>query len=259
MARILEVLILIIPISLATFLSFLNFLVLFNNYRKTGETTILHIAITFLASTVTFFILDITIFFESSNQSNLFLLANIFVWIIFLQVNQGFLSAFLNNTHFLERYLPGIFGSAIFMALLGALFPDRYFLMNPYKLELGIFLLSGLLVLYIFVVAWIRITNSLAQFEEEEAQLLLSTRRIIAIAPLCVTYTFISVFFWLTTKGLTKLSLNIYSWELIDWITYLNVPIYLFVLLGTFYEFSKLKFEKIDISNILNTLDSPKE
>lgn len=259
MVGILEILILFIPLSFATFLSFLNFLVLFNNYRKTGEKTILHIAITFLASTITFFILDISNFFEPSNQSNMFLFANVFVWIIFLQVNQAFLSAFLNNTQFLERYLPGVFGSAIFMALLGAIFPDRYFLMNPYKLELGIFLLSGLFILYIFGIAWIRITNSLSLFEEEEARLLLSTRRVIAIAPLCVIYTFISVYFWLITKGLTNLTLNINSWELVDWITYLNVPIYLFVLLGTLYEFSKLKFEKIDISNILNTLDSPKQ
>ena len=256
---ILEIFILIIPLSFTTCLSILNLVVLLNSYRKTGETTILNIAIIFLASTITFFLLDVAIFFKPVNQPTMFLLANIFVWIIFFQINQGFLSAFLNNTHFFERYLPGIFGSAIFMALLGALFPERYFLMNPYKLELGIFLLSGFLILYIFGIAWIRITNSLTQFEGEEARLLISTRRIIAVAPLCVTYTFISVYLWLTTRGLTNLTLNIEMWNIIDWITYFNVPIYLFVFLGVFYEFSKLKFEEIDIPNILNTLDSPKE
>ncbi|MHA1214978.1 MAG: hypothetical protein ACTSPG_06755 [Candidatus Hodarchaeales archaeon] len=259
MINVLDILILGLPLFVTTGLSLLNFFVFLRNYKKTGEMTIFYITLTFLSSSITFGLLTLSVFCDASTQPRIFLLANVFVWTIFLHVAYSYLSAFLNKVHFIERYIPVVYGGAIFFALLGAIYPERYLILNPFVAELVIFVISGILQFYIFHIAWIRIGRALYQFEDEEEKLLILTQRIFIIATSCIIYTFITVFLWLSLKGFTNLSLSTSSWELIDWVTYLNVPLYAIVLFGALFESTKLDFEKIDVSNLLNILDSPRE
>ncbi|MHA1974308.1 MAG: hypothetical protein ACTSW1_15015 [Candidatus Hodarchaeales archaeon] len=259
MTDILDVLVLGFPLFITSGLSFLNFVVFFRNYKETGEMTIFYIMLTFLFSFITFGLLTFAVFCNTVLQQRMFLLANAFVWIIFLHVAYSYLSAFLNKVHFLERYIPVVYGGAIFFALFGAVYPERYLILNPHAEELAIFIVAGILQFYIFHIAWIRINRALNQFEDEEEKLLILTQRIFMIATLCIIYTFVTVFLWLTLKDFTNLSLNISTWELIDWATYLNVPLYASVLFGALFESTKLDFDKIDVSNLLNILDSPVE
>lgn len=253
----LEIIFLAIPLFFTSSLSFLNFLVFFRNYRNNEEKTILHIATTFLCSTLVFVILFITVLLPLSVQLQLFLMANVLVWVLFLEVGNSYLSAFLNRSREIERYLLPIFGAAIGSAALVAIKPDIYLLIISLNIELVVYLIAIISLLYIFIRAIVRINLVLDQFEGEELKLLELTQKIFFFGMCCVGFTFVTCFSWLVIKGVSNLSLEIGTWELIDWITYLNMPMYAGILLGALLRSLKIDFEQIDISTILNVLDSP--
>jgi hypothetical protein len=104
-----------------------------------------------------------------------------------------------------------------------------------------------------------RISLILGQFESEELQLLFLTKRILGLGAISISYTFLSVIGWLLFQDISALSLEISNWQLIDWIVYCNIPMYIVIFLGALIQFSKLNFDEIDIPTVLNILDSPQE
>ncbi|MFX1506310.1 MAG: hypothetical protein ACFFDC_09370 [Promethearchaeota archaeon] len=259
MSGLLEVLILAIPLILTAGLAFLNFLVFFRTYRQKEEITMLHIAVTFLLGAAIFILLFIAVLSPQSYQLELFLITNMFVWILFLEVGNSYLSAFLNRSREIERYLLPIFGAAIGSAALVAIKPDIYLLTISLNIELFVYFLAIMSLLYIFIRATIRLNSVLDQFEGEELKLLELTQLIFIIGSCCSGFTFITCFSWVVIKGVHNLSLNIVTWEFIDWLTYLNLPMYAGILLGALLRSLRIDFDQIDVPTILNVLDSPQE
>ena len=253
------ILILALPLLLTASLAFLNFLVFFRNFRQKEEITMLHIAITFLFGTFIFLLLFIAVLLPPSDQLQLFLITNVLVWLLFLEVGSSYLSAFLNRSREIERYLLPIFGAAVGSAALVAIKPDIYLLTISLNIELMVYIAAIISLLYVFIRAIIRVNLILDQFEGEELKLLELTQLIFFLGTCCVGFTFMSCFLWVVIKGVDNLSLDILTWELIDWITYLNLPMYAGILLGALFRSLKIDFEQIDVPTILNVLDSPQE
>ncbi|MHA2202462.1 MAG: hypothetical protein ACW991_02120, partial [Candidatus Hodarchaeales archaeon] len=232
MNGLLEILILALPLLLTAGLAFLNFLVFFKNYRQKEEKTMLHIALTFLFGALIFVLLFIAVLLPHSFQLQLFLITNMIVWLLFLEVGNSYLSTFLNRSREIERYLLPVFGAAIGSAALVAIKPDIYLLEVSLNVELLVYFLAIISLLYIFTRAIIRINSVLDQFEGEELKLLELTQFIFLLGTCCAGFTFITCFSWIVIKGVHNLSLDVITWELIDWITYLNLPMYAGILLG---------------------------
>ncbi|MFX0125652.1 MAG: hypothetical protein ACFFAE_18660 [Candidatus Hodarchaeota archaeon] len=259
MNGLLELLILALPLLLTASLAFLNFLVFFRNYRQKEEITMLHIALTFLFGAIIFVLLFIAVLVPQSYQLQLFLITNMFVWLLFLEVGNSYLSAFLNRSREIERYLIPVFGAAIGSAALVAIKPDIYLLEISLNIELLVYFLAIISLLYIFIRATVRINSVLDQFEGEELKLLELTQLIFLLGTCCAGFTFITCFSWVVIKGVHNLSLDVVTWELIDWITYLNLPMYVGILLGALLRSLRIDFEQIDVPTILNVIDSPQE
>ncbi len=255
----LELLILPLPLVLTASLAFLNFLVFFRNYRQKEEIIMVHIAITFLFGAVIFILLFMAVLLPQSFQLQVFLITNIFVWLLFLEVGNSYLSAFLNRSREIERYLIPVFGAAIGSAALVAIKPDIYLLEITLNIELLVYFMAIISLLYIFIRAIVRINSVLDQFDGEELKLLELTQLIFLLGTCCAGFTFFTCFSWIVIKGVHNLSLDIVTWELIDWITYLNLPMYAGILLGALLRSLKIDFEQIDVPTILNVLDSPQE
>ncbi|UCG90614.1 MAG: hypothetical protein JSU57_02470 [Candidatus Heimdallarchaeota archaeon] len=254
-----EIFVLAVPLFLTASLSFLNFLVFFRNYRQKEEKTMLHIAITFFCSTLIFLLLFIAVLLPPSDQLHLFLITNVVVWSLFLEVGNSYLSAFLNRSREIEKYLLPIFGAAVGSAALVAIKPEIYLLTITLNIELLVYIVAIVAVLYIFIRAIVRINLVLDQFEGEELKLLELTQLIFFLGTCCIGFTFITCFSWLVVKGVSNLSLDVGTWELIDWVTFLNLPMYAGILLGALLRSFKIDFEQIDVPTILNVLDSPQE
>lgn len=259
MTGLLEVFFLAVPLFLTSSLSFLNFFVFFKEYRQKEESTLLHIALSFLCSMCIFLILFIAVLLPPPVQLESFLIANIFVWLLFLEVGNSYLSAFLNRSSEIDRYILPVFGAAIGLAVLIAIKPDLYLLAISLNIELIVFLVAIITVFYTFIRALIRVNIVLDQFEGEELKLLELTQKIFLLGVCGIGFTFVTCFFWLLIKGMENFSLEIVSWELIDWITYLNMPMYAGILLGALLRSLKIDFEQIDVPTVLNVLDSPQD
>ena len=150
MTGLLEIVILALPLLFTAGLAFLNFLVFFRNYRQIEEITMLHIAVTFLLGGSIFVLLFIAVLVPQNYQLQLFLITNMFVWLLFLEVGNSYLSAFLNRSRELERYLLPVFGAAIGSAALVAIKPDIYLLEIALNIELLVYFLAIISLLYIF-------------------------------------------------------------------------------------------------------------
>ena len=111
--------------------------------------------------------------------------------------------------------------------------------------------------MYLLLMAYNRVNLVLTHFDGEELRMLELTQRVFWVGAACLIYTFLSVFIWLNIKGIDKLSLDVFMWELIDWLVYLNVFTYLGLLVGAFIYSKKIDWCKIDIPSLLNILDSP--
>ncbi|MFX0013064.1 MAG: hypothetical protein ACFFB2_04485 [Promethearchaeota archaeon] len=259
MVALLELFILAFPLFITACLSFLNFLVFFRNYRQKEEKTLLHIAITFFSGTIIFTLLFMTVFLPQSMQLQFFLITNVMVWFLFLEVGNSYLSAFLNLSKEIEWYLLPIFGAAIGSATLVAVKPDIYLVIISLNIELIVYLIAIISLLYIFMRAIIRINSVLGQFEGEELKLLELTQQTFFLGMFCIGFTFITCFAWLVVKGVQNLSLEVATWEIIDWITYLNLPMYAGILFSALLRSLKIDFEQIDVPTILNVIDSPPE
>lgn len=259
MTSIVEILLLAVPLLLTTGLSLLNFLVFFKKYRQKEETTLLHISVTFICSMFLFFLLFIAVFLSPLAQLRMFLVANIFVWFLFLEVGNAYMSAFLNRSSEIDRYILPVFGAAIGLAVLVAIKPDLYLRDISLNIELIVFLAAVFTVFFTFIRALIRVNLVLDQFEGEELKLLELTQQVFLLGICSIGFTFVTCFFWLISKGITNLSLEITTWEVIDWITYLNMPMYAGILLGALLRSLRIDFEQIDVPSILNVLDAPPE
>ncbi|MFX0182754.1 MAG: hypothetical protein ACFE95_06680 [Candidatus Hodarchaeota archaeon] len=255
----LEFFVLSLPLLIAAGLSFLNCVVFLRNYFQKEESTLFHVAMIFLFTTLIFALLSCTGFIDSSFPIGWFLISHIGVWIVFLEIANSYFSAFLNRSRAAERYVLPIIGASIGLSLLGAFNPNFYLLAIPLGIETGIYLAGIISLLYILIMGYNRISLILGQFESEELQLLFLTKRILGLGVASISYTFLSVISWLLVQDISVLSLEISNWQLIDWIVYFNIPMYIVIFLGALIQFSKLNFDEIDIPTVLNILDSPQE
>jgi hypothetical protein len=254
-----ELIILSFPLLVAAGLSFLNFIVFFRNYFREEETTLFHVALVFLFGSLLFALLACAPIFSLSLPLEWFLVGHIIVWVIVLEIGNSYFSAFLNRSRAAERYVLPIFGAAIGLSLIGAFNPNFYLLAVPLGIEAGIYLVGVGSLLYIFIMAYNRINLILDQFENEELKLLNLTTRIFRLGAFSIGFTFLTVIGWLLFQDISSISLEISKWQLIDWIVYLNVLMYIIIFLVALLQFSKLNFEKIDIPTILNILDAPQQ
>lgn len=254
-----ELLILSIPLFTVAGFSFLNFLVFFRNYFREEETTLFHVALVFLFGSLIFALLAFAPILSLSAPLVWFLVGHVVVWVIVLEIGNSYFSAFLNRSRAVERYVLPIFGAAIGLSLIGVFNLNFYLLASPLGIEAGIYLVGFGSLLYILVMAYNRINLILDQFEDEELKLLNLTKKIFGVGAVSISFTFVTIVFWLINQDIGKISLEISKWQLIDWIVYLNVPIWLLVFLVALVQFSRLNFEKIDIPAILNVLDAPQQ
>ena len=254
-----QAILLSLPLFLTAVLSFLNFLSFFRIYRRESEATLIHIALVFFSSFVIFTLFLFTMFSPPELQLVFILYANIVVWFLFLEIGNSYLSAFLNRTKPIERYVLPVFGAAIGISLINAINPEVQEIIYPLRIEAGTYILSIISVLYLFMMTYTQINIVLENFEGEELHLLILTQRLFIIGGICLVFTFISVFLWLVFKGIASFSLDINSWVFLDWLVYSNVFLYAGVLLGALIYSQRIKFEEIDIPMILNILDSPQD
>jgi hypothetical protein len=249
-----------LPLITASGLSLLNGISLFKLFQQKEENTLLHIAIIFISACLVFVFFFFPLILPSSPPSVIqcFLIANVFVWLIFLEIGNAYFTAFLNCTNVIERYSLPIFGGTIGFSLFTMITQGNPLLTNPTIVEVTFYLLSFITVIYLLIMAYNRINLLLGHFEGEDLKLILYTQRLFWISAVFLLYTFISVSSWLMLKGIENLSLIISTWEIIDWLVYLNLVFYLFFLLGTYLYFKRIDYNKINIPSILNILDSPK-
>ena len=253
-----ETVVLGIPLLLNTGISLLNSVSFFRLFNQKEEPILLHISLIFMSACIIFLSFLLAVLFPEFPPINFFLLANVFVWIIFLEVGNAYFSAFLNCTNVFERYSLPIFGGAISMTIFTVINPDIYLLVNPVRIEVILYLASFISAIYLLTRAYKRVNFILENFEGEEIKLMLLTQRIFSIGAIILLFTFISVFCWLIFKGIEQLDLNMTSWNIFDWLVYLNVIFYLAILLGAFISSRKIDYSQIDLPSILNILDSPK-
>jgi hypothetical protein len=252
-----ENLIFVLPIVLTSIFSFINGISFFRLFKQKNDFTLFHISIIFFSISLMFVFFIIPFMIPGTISLTCFLLANIIVWIIFLEIGNAYFNAFLNCVNAYERYTLPIFGGAIAFALFTAINPDIYLLVNPIRIEAFLYVAGFISIMYLLFMAYNRVKIILDHFEGEELRMLELTQRVFGIGASCLIYTFLSVVAWLVIKGIDNLSLDVFTWDLIDWLVYLNVMLYLGLLLGTFIYSKKLEWEKIDIPSLLNILDSP--
>ena len=204
-----------------------------------------------------FVFFTIPFIFLETDYLECFLLANILVWIIFLEIGNAYFNAFLNRVNAFERYTLPIFGGAITFAIFTAINPNIYLLVNPIRIEAFLYLAGVISILYLVFMSYNRVNLILDNFEDEELRMLELAQLVLQIGATCLIYTFLSVIIWLLAKGIENLSLDISKWILIDWLVYLNVLLYLGILLGMYFYSKKLDWTRIDIPSLLNVLDSP--
>ncbi|PWI48282.1 hypothetical protein CEE45_07450 [Candidatus Heimdallarchaeota archaeon B3_Heim] len=253
-----ESLILGIPLLLCAGFSLLNGMSFFRIFRQKEEPILLHISLIFISSCSIFVFFLLAVFLPEIPPINFFLLANIFVWVIFLEVGNAYFSAFLNTTNTFERYSLPIFGGSIGMSVFTAINPDIYLLVDPVRIEVFLYLASFISVIYLLFMAYKRVNLILDNFEDEEIRLMILAQRVFRLGAITLVYTFVSVFCWLVLKGIEQLNLLTVSWNILDWLVYFNVILYLIFLLGAFIYSKKTDYGQIDLPSILNILDSPK-
>ncbi|MHA1968844.1 MAG: hypothetical protein ACW964_13700 [Candidatus Hodarchaeales archaeon] len=251
-----EIIILTIPLSITAVLSFINFYIFIRAYFHEEETTLIHIALTFFFNSCVFTILTITVFLPVNIQISLFITANICAWLLFLEIGNAYFATFLNRSRHFERYIQPIFGAVIGFSIFMVMNLDIFLLFNPFEIEMAIFFAGIVSLLWVFVKSFKNIDILLDQFEGDELKLLLLAKRIFLLGTCCISFTFLSVFCWLSIKGIENLSLDIATWNIIDWIVYSNVLIYAGIMLGTLIQSLKINFTQINIPTLLNTLDS---
>ncbi len=251
-----EIIILSIPLLVTAVLSFINFYIFIKAYFREEEITLIHIALTFFFNSCVFTILAITVLLPDSTQVPLFILANTFAWILFLEIGNAYFATFLNRSKHFERYIQPIFGAVIGFSIFMFMNLDLFLLFNPFEIEMVIFFAGIVSLLWIFIKSFKNIDLQLDQFEGDELKLLLLAKGIFLLGASCLSFTFISVFCWLSIKGIKDFSLDITTWIIIDWIVYSNVLIYVGIMLGTLKQSLKINFGNINIPTLLNTLDS---
>lgn len=251
-----EIIILIIPLSITAVLSFMNFIIFIRAYFREEEITLIHIALTFFFNSCVFIILTITVFLPVTIHVPLFIIANIFAWLLFLEIGNAYFATFLNRSKHFERYIQPIFGAVIGFSIFMVMNLDIFLLFNPFEIEMVIFFAGIVSLLWVFLQSFKNIDLLLDQFEGDELKLLLLAKRIFLLGACCLSFTFISVFCWLSIKGINGLSLDITTWNIIDWIVYSNVLIYAGIMLGILKQSLKINFGNINIPTLLNTLDS---
>ncbi|MHA1444653.1 MAG: hypothetical protein ACTSR4_07890 [Candidatus Hodarchaeales archaeon] len=255
--ELIETLIFVTPIILTSFFSLINGISFFRLFKQKADFTLFHISVIFFSMGIMFIFFIIPFFFPVILSLECFLLANVVVWIIFLEIGNAYFNAFLNCINAYERYTLPIFGGAIAFALFTAINPDIYLLVNPFRIEAFLYIAGFISVMYLLLMSFNRVNLILTYFEGEELRMLELTQRVFWIGALCLIYTFFSVVTWLIVKGIDKLSLDVPTWELIDWLVYSNVIIYFGLFLGAFIYSKKIDWGKIDIPSLLNILDSP--
>lgn len=253
----LGILVLGLPLIFIAGLSFLNGYSFFRLYRQIEEPTILHISGAFIFVCITFIFFVVPVILPSISPLDSFLLANIAVWFIFLEIGNSYFTAFLNCSQIIEKYSLPIFGGAISFAVFTAINPSIYLIVDPIRIEIFLYIVSVFAAIYLLLMAYRKINAILGNFEDEDLKLILLIQRLLWISAVLLIYTFTTVFCWLSMKSINLLTININNWEIIDFIVFFNVILYSIYLFGAFFFSRKIDFSKIDVSSILNILDSP--
>ncbi|MFX0088025.1 MAG: hypothetical protein ACFFAU_20395 [Candidatus Hodarchaeota archaeon] len=252
-----ELIILIIPLLLTAFLSFINSYIFFRTYFREEEVTLIHIALAFFFNSCVFILLAVAVLIPVELQMTLIITANIFTWILFLEIGNAYFNTFLNRSKAKERYILPIFGAVIGFSIFMFMNFEIFLLFTPFEIEMVFFIAGAFSLLWIFIKAFKNIDILLDQFEGEELKLLLLAKRIFLLGACCLSFTFISVSCWLSVKGISNFSLDVSNWEIIDWVVYSNVLVYAGIMLGTLIQSLKIDFRQINIPTLLNILDSP--
>ncbi len=255
---VLETLVLGIPLLVNSGFSLLHSVSFFRLFKQKEEPVLLHISIIFISVSLLFFFFLLAVLIPDTPSIDFFLVANVFVWIIFMEVGNAYFSAFLNCTNLLEKYTLPLFGGSIGMAVFTLINRSTYLLIDPVRIEIFLYLGSFISIIYLLVRAYMRVNLILNNFEDEEIKLMLLTQRVFSIGAFILVYTCLSVFCWLVFKGIEQLDLILTSWNIYDWLVYLNVIFYLVIILGAFISSKRIDYLQIDLLSILNILDSPK-
>ena len=152
---------------------------------------------TMLISSFLLALFTIPFIFPVKSSLECFLLANIMVWIIFLEIGNAYFNAFLNCVNAFEGYTLPILGGAITFALFTAINPEIYLLIDPIRIEVVLYVAGFISLMYLLYMSYIRVKNVLTHFDGEELRMLELTQRIFWIGASCLTYTFFSVVTWL--------------------------------------------------------------
>lgn len=255
--NIFEFVILIVPLLVTAILSFTNFIIFLRTYFREEEITLIHIALAFFFNSCVFIVLALAIFLPEDYQVRFFIIANIFAWLLFLEIGNAYFATFMNRSKARERYILPVFGAVIGFSIFMVMNLDIFLQFNPFEIEMIIFIAGAFSLLWVFLKTFKNIDLLLYQFEDDELILLLLAKRIVLLGACCLSFTFVSVFCWLFLKGISNLSLDVQTWEIIDWIVYSNVVIYAGIMLAALIRSLKINFQNINIPTLLNILDSP--
>ena len=221
--NIVEIIILIVPLLVTAILSFTNFIIFIRTYYREEEIALIHIALAFFFNSCVFIVLAFAIFLPEEHQVRFFIIACLFAWLLFLEIGNVYFTTFLNRTKAKERYILPVFGAVIGFSIFMVINFDIFLQFNPFEIEMIIFIAGAFSLLWIFLKAYKNIDLSLYQFEDDELKLLLLAKKIVLLGACCLSFTFVSVFCWLFLKGISNLSLELQTWEFIDWVVYSNI------------------------------------
>jgi len=149
--ELLGVLILGLPLIFSAGISFLNGISFFRLYKQIEEPTILHISGSFIFVSIMFFFFLVPVLFPFIKTLDSFLIANIAVWFIFLEIGSAYFTTFLNYSKAIERYCLPIFGGAISFAIFTAINPSIYLVVDPIRIEIFLYIVSFSAVIYLLL------------------------------------------------------------------------------------------------------------
>lgn len=245
-----------IPLIIICYISLLTSAILIRLFFNQGENAILHLSLLFVFVGLLFLSLGISLIFPEYDNF-FFSLSNVLFWLSSLEIVNAHLALFLNKASILERYSPAILGMAVGLSLL-----DLYhYGLNKYPFAIdGLMYSAGIISLGIIIFLSInRLNHSLEWLDDENLELADLALRICQIGGITLAYTFFSIIFWISNRNLTEFEFLIENFLLLDWLVFFNIPIYLVVFLLSYISIRKIDFDKVNLSEILNSLDSPQE
>lgn len=271
MIEVTEWLIIEVPLFLLVILA-LILAMLSSKFRvNTGEESLFHLTIIFLFCGLLFFSIALGVALPAtpeniSWQYTLFALANFSFWFIIMELGIFYLTTFVNPNKVLPSarlYIPAIHGATVVISSLNVL---KIFDSNPiYSLtiwELMIYVVAFGLTLLLQTILIKELHYSRKHFKDENHLIFLnSVKKIMVLGTASMIYVFSSMILWAFLKTHNfqdPFSVLVSTFEPIDWLVYLNIPILTVVWLFFLINLRKMNdiISKINIQDLYNTLGS---